>query len=143
MAPLDQIGEAQITLEQRGTRRVSPHLIPRILPNMAASHISIRHRLTGPLLSASTACATGAHSIGDAFRWIKHGYVKYMVSGGTEAAVNPLSMAGFAQARALSTAFNSHPSQSSRPFDKDRDGFVIGEGAGVLVLEVLLFPVNR
>lgn len=136
MAPLDLIGDAHDTLVKRGIRRVSPHLIPRILPNMAAGHISIRHGLTGPLLCASTACATGAHSIGEAFRWIKHGYTQCMVAGGTEAAVNLLSMAGFAQAKALSTAFNDRPTQSSRPFDKDRDGFVMGEGAGIMVLEV-------
>lgn len=139
MAPLDLVGDAHITLTERGSRKVSPHLITRILPNMAAGHVSIRYGLQGPLLSQSTACATGVHAIGDAFRWIKHGHVKLMVAGGTEAAINPLSISGFAQARALSTKFNHDPVRASRPFDKQRDGFVLGEGSGVLVLEVHIF----
>lgn len=136
MAPLELIGETHMKLMNEGPRRINPHFVPRILPNMAAGHVSIRHGLRGPLLSPSTACATGAHSIGDAFRLIRHGYAKAMVAGGTEAAVNVLSMSGFSQARALSTAFNDEPHKSSRPFDADRDGFVMGEGAGVVVLEV-------
>lgn len=136
MGPLDVIGEAAQTLMQRGARRVTPHLIPRILPNMAAGHVSIRWGIRGPSLAPSTACATGVHAIGDAFRLIKYGHTKLMLAGATEAAVNPLSMAGFCQARALSTAFNEHPAASSRPFDRARSGFVIGEGAAVLVLEV-------
>jgi 3-oxoacyl-[acyl-carrier-protein] synthase II len=138
MTPLDIIGEAHSTLALKGPRRVSPHLIPRILPNMAAGHVSIRHGLRGPLLSPSSACATGAHAIGDAFRLIRHGYASVMVAGGTEAAISPLSIAGFSQARALGTAFNENPEQSSRPFDEKRDGFVMGEGAGVVILEVLI-----
>lgn len=137
MAPLGLVGAAHQTYLERGPRRVSPHLIPRILPNMAAGHVSIRHGLGGPLLSPSSACATGLHAIGDAFRWIKHGYVKAMLAGATEAAVDPLSIAGFAQAKALSTRFNDEPRRSSRPWDRDRDGFVMGEGAGVMVLEDL------
>lgn len=138
MGPLDIVSEAAQTMMQRGVRRVNPHLIPRILPNMAAGHVSIQWNIRGPSLAPSTACATGAHAIGDAFRLIKHGYAKVVLAGATEAAVNPLSMAGFCQARALSTAFNDQPLSASRPFDRDRDGFVIGEGAAVLTLEVRL-----
>lgn len=136
MAPLDLVGDSAITLQQKGPRRVSPHLIPRILPNMASGHVSIKLGLKGPLLAPSTACAAGANAIGDAFRLIRHGYAKVMIAGGTEAAINPLSIAGFSQARALSTHYNDEPVKSSRPFDRNRDGFVLGEGSGILVLEV-------
>lgn len=138
MGPLDIISEAAQTMMTRGVRRVTPHLIPRILPNMAAGHVSIHWNIRGPSLAPSTACATGTHAIGDAFRLIKHGYAKVVLAGATEAAVNHLSMAGFCQARALSTTFNDQPLAGSRPFDRDRDGFVIGEGAAVLTLEVRL-----
>lgn len=143
MAPLDIVGSAHLTLLESGQRRVNPHLIPRILPNMAAGHVSIEWGITGPLSSPSTACATGTHAIGDAFRLIRHGYASIMLAGATEAAVNPLAVAGFGQARALSTSFPQAPEQSSRPFDRKRDGFVIGEGAAVLVLESLQSAQNR
>lgn len=137
MGPLDLIGDGQMALTEKGTRRVSPHFIPRILPNMAAGHVSIRFGLSGPLLSPSSACATGAHAIGDAFRVIQRGEADVMVAGGVEAAVNLLSMAGFDRAKALSSNFNHDPTSSSRPFDTSRDGFVISEGAGMLILEDL------
>jgi 3-oxoacyl-[acyl-carrier-protein] synthase II len=143
MAPLDSIGEAHITLTERGARRISPHFIPRILPNMAGGHISIRYGLRGPLLTPSSACATGSHAIGDAYRLIKHGYAKEMIAGGTEAAVNTLAIAGFSQAKALCTIFNESPNISSRPFDRQRDGFVIGEGAGIVVLEEREAAIKR
>lgn len=136
MAPLDKIADVQQVYAEKGPRRVDPHFIPRILPNMAAGHVSIRHGLRGPLMAPATACATGAHAIGDAFRLIQHGYAETMLAGGTEAAVCPLAVAGFSQARALCTRYNDDPAKSSRPFDRSRDGFVIGEGAGVMVLEV-------
>ena len=101
-------------------------------------HISIKYGFTGPNTAPSTACTTGAHAIGDAMRWIQYGEAKVVVAGGSEASVSPLSMAGFAQLRALSTEFNDQPELASRPFDANRDGFVIGEGAGIVVLEVIV-----
>jgi 3-oxoacyl-[acyl-carrier-protein] synthase II len=108
---------------------------------MAAGQVSITHGITGPLLSPSSACATGAHAIGDSFRLIKHGHAKIMVAGATEAAVNAISMAGFCQSKALTK--RDDPSEASRPFDRDRDGFVIGEGAGAMILEELGSALER
>jgi 3-oxoacyl-[acyl-carrier-protein] synthase II len=116
-------------------RRLSPFFIPSALINLASGHVSIKYGFKGPNHSAVTACATGVHAIGDAARLIMWGDAEVMVAGGAEAAVCELGIAGFCASRALSTGFNDQPAKASRPWDKDRDGFVMGEGAGVLVLE--------
>src|SRR5919112_3141285 len=129
------IYEASQTLIERGPRRVSPFFIPGRLINLAGGYVSIEHGLKGPNNAVVTACSTGSHAIGDAARLIALGDADVMVAGGTESPINRLSIAGFAACRALSTSFNDEPTRASRPYDKDRDGFVMGEGAGVLVLE--------
>ncbi len=133
---LESICDAVITLEARGPRRISPFVIPKILINMASGHVSIRTGARGPNFSHVSACATGNHAIGEALRLLQYGDAKVAIAGGAEAGIVPLSLAGFARMRALSTR-NDDPTAASRPFDKDRDGFVIGEGAGVLILEEL------
>jgi 3-oxoacyl-[acyl-carrier-protein] synthase II len=125
-----------------GPRKISPFFIPAAIVNMAAGHISIRYGARGPISATATACATSANSIGDAARMIMHGDADAMIAGGAEAAVTPLSVGGFAAMRALSQR-NDEPTRASRPFDKDRDGFVIGEGAGILILEELEFAKAR
>ena len=132
---LQSIYNTSIVLHEKGARRVSPFFIPASLINLVSGHVSIRYGFTGPNHAVVTACSTGAHAIGDAARMIEREDADVMVAGGTEAAVCRIGVAGFATARALSTHFNDTPERASRPWDRDRDGFVIGEGAGVVVLE--------
>jgi 3-oxoacyl-[acyl-carrier-protein] synthase II len=132
---LQSIAEGALILKEKGPRRLSPFFIPSALINLASGHVSIKYGFKGPNHSAVTACATGAHAIGDAGRLIMFGDADVMVAGGAEAAICRLGIGGFAAARALSTNFNDTPDRASRPWDKDRDGFVMGEGAGVVVLE--------
>ena len=132
---LQSIAKANETLNEKGPRRMSPFFIPSCLINLASGQVSIKHGLKGPNHSVVTACSTGAHAIGDAARIIKAGEADIMVAGGSEAAVCRLGMAGFSAARALSSNFNDFPDKASRPWDELRDGFVMGEGAGVIVLE--------
>jgi 3-oxoacyl-[acyl-carrier-protein] synthase II len=132
---LPGITDGAITLHERGPRRISPYFIPASLINLASGHVSIQYGFKGPNHAVVTACSTGAHAIGDAARLIMLDDADVMVCGGTEAAICRLGIAGFAAARALSTGFNDDPPRASRPWDQDRDGFVMGEGSGVLVLE--------
>ncbi|KAM3221822.1 3-oxoacyl-OS-acyl-carrier-protein [Capsicum annuum] len=134
---ISDILEASRMICEKNIRRLSPFFIPRILINMASGHISMKYGFQGPNHSSVTACATGAHSIGDAARMIQFGDANVMVAGGTEASIDALSIAGFCRLRALSTKYNSKPHEASRPFDCGRDGFVIGDGSGVMVLEEL------
>jgi 3-oxoacyl-[acyl-carrier-protein] synthase II len=132
---VEGIGEAAIILKERGPRKLSPFFIPGRLINLASGYVSIEHGLKGPNHAVVTACSTGAHAIGDASRLIALGDADVMVAGGSESPISRLAMAGFCALRALSTGFNDTPEKASRPYDKDRDGFVMGEGAGVVVLE--------
>ena len=140
---LPGITEGALTLHEKGPRRVSPFFIPSNLINLASGHVSIRFRFSGPNHAVVTACSSGAHAIGDAARLIQWEDADVMVCGGTEAAVCRLGVAGFAAARALSTGFNDEPERASRPWDKRRDGFVMGEGAGILVVEELEHAKRR
>ncbi len=134
---IEGIAETAITLHEKGPRRVSPFFIPGRIINLAAGYVSIEFGLKGPNSAVVTACSTGAHAIGDAARLVALGDADVMVAGGTESPVNRMALAGFAALRALSTNFNDDPTRASRPYDKDRDGFVMGEGAGCVVLEAL------
>jgi 3-oxoacyl-[acyl-carrier-protein] synthase II len=140
---LPGITDGALTLHERGPRRLSPFFIPANLINLASGHVSIRYGFAGPNHAVVTACSSGAHAIGDAARLIQFEDADVMVCGGTEAAICRLGIAGFAAARALSTGFNDEPQRASRPWDKRRDGFVMGEGAGILVLEELEHAKRR
>jgi len=133
---LSTIEREQTTLLEKGPQRVSPFLVPMLITNILSAQVAIKYNFSGPNFSISTACATGNHSIGEAFKIIQRGEADVMIAGGAEGAITPLGLAGFCSMRALSTR-NDEPKKASRPFDKERDGFVIGEGAGVVVLEEL------
>lgn len=132
-----------IAFDSKGYKKVQPLFIPKLLNNMAAGNISIKYETQGPLHAVSTACATGLQAIGDAFNFIKLGYSDVMICGGSESSIHPLALAGFARARSVVTDFNDEPTKASRPFDKSRNGFVLSEGAGILILETLEHATNR
>ncbi|KAF8428752.1 ketoacyl synthase domain-containing protein [Tirmania nivea] len=134
---LDDVYNTSVAYEKGGYKKISPLFVPRLLINMAAGHITMKHGLRGPNHAASTACTTGAHALGDASRFILHSDATIMLAGGSESCIHPLSLSGFCRAKSLCTTFNSTPQLSSRPFDSLRSGFVMGEGAGVVVLEEL------
>ncbi|POS83770.1 Thiolase-like protein, partial [Erysiphe pulchra] len=134
---LDEIYKTSITYDQLGYKKVSPLFVPQLLINLGAGHISMKYGFEGPNHAVSTACTTGAHAIGDASRFIAFGDADVMVAGGSESCIHPLALAGFARSRSLTIDYNEQPLISSRPFDRDRSGFVIAEGAGILILEEL------
>ena len=140
---LETIYEGSLTINNKEQKKLSPFFIPSSLVNLLSGQISIRYGFKGPNHSVVTACATGAHSIGDSGEMIKRGAADVMIAGGSEAAVCKLGIAGFCAARSLSTSFNDNPTQASRPWDKDRDGFVMGEGSGIIVLEELEYAKKR
>ena len=133
----------QILEEKNSVRRLNPYFVPKILCNAPSSRVSLEFSLQGPNLAPSTACAAGAHAIGEAMRCIQHDDADIMIAGGAEACIDPISMAGFSRLRALSTLYNGNPLKASRPFDKDRDGFVMGEGASILILEEMEHAKER
>ena len=137
------INAHQILEEKNSVRRLNPYFVPKILCNAPSSRVSLEFSLQGPNLAPSTACAAGAHAIGEAMRCIQHDDADIMIAGGAEACIDPISMAGFSRLRALSTLYNGNPLKASRPFDKDRDGFVMGEGASILILEEMEHAKER
>ena len=138
----DVIEREHTALLQGGPRRISPFFIPAAIVNLASGHVSIRYGAKGPNSATCTACSSSAHAVGDSFKLIQRCAADVMICGGTEAAITPMGVGGFAAMRALSTR-NNEPEKASRPFDKERDGFVIGEGAGILILEGLDFALKR
>ena len=140
---LETIYEGSLTINNKEPKKLSPFFIPSSLVNLLSGQISIKYGFKGPNHSVVTACATGAHSIGDSGEMIKRGAADVMIAGGSEAAVCKLGIAGFSAARSLSTSFNDRPTESSRPWDKNRDGFVMGEGAGIIILEEMEFAKKR
>lgn len=143
IANMAELSDTVTAFNQKGPRGISPLFVPRIISNMAAGHVSMRFGLQGPNHSVSTACATGAHSIGDAANFIRLGYAKAMLAGSTEACIHPIALGGFARAKSVASKWNDSPTEASRPFDKDRGGFVMGEGSAVLVLEELDHALER
>lgn len=139
---LETIENTKLTLLNKGPRRISPYFIPGIISNLAPGQISIRHNARGPSITTTTACSSASHAIGDAWNWIKSGMVDAMIAGGAEATISPLGIGGFNALKALSTR-NDAPEAASRPFDRDRDGFIMAEGAGILILEELEFAKKR
>ncbi|RMJ20952.1 3-oxoacyl- acyl-carrier-protein -synthase [Aspergillus sp. HF37] len=133
----DEVYDTVVAYDKGGYKKISPLFVPKLLINLGAGHISMKYGFMGPNHAATTACTTGAHSIGDAARFIAYGDADVMVAGGAESCIHPLAIGGFARARSLATDFNNSPAQASRPFDADRNGFVVGEGAASLVLEEL------
>ncbi|KAE8400383.1 3-oxoacyl-synthase [Aspergillus pseudonomiae] len=133
----DEIYDTVVAYEKGGYRKVSPLFVPKLLINLGAGHISMKYGLMGPNHAATTACTTGAHSIGDAARFIACGDANVMLAGGAESCIHPLAVGGFARARSLATSYNDDPEKASRPFDADREGFVVGEGAAIVILEEL------
>ncbi|ODV59398.1 fatty acid synthase CEM1 [Ascoidea rubescens DSM 1968] len=139
----EDVYKNSVDFNLNGYRKVQPLFVPRLLNNMASGAISINYGFKGPIHSVSTACATGCNAIGDAMRFIKDGYCDVMIAGATEALVHPVAISGFARAKSLVTTYNDQPEKSSRPFDKDRSGFVLGEGAGIVILEELEHAIKR
>ncbi|KAL5334527.1 thiolase-like protein [Aspergillus crustosus] len=139
----DEVYNTVVAYEKGGYRKVSPLFVPKLLINLGAGHLSMKYGFMGPNHAATTACTTGAHSIGDAARFIACGDADVMLAGGAESCIHPLAVGGFARARSLATGYNDHPTKASRPFDADREGFVVGEGAAMLILEELEHAKTR